>query len=97
MIDFFSLNSNQPLQCDHEEELAPYEFEEQLNRPPIVLLNQSPIVSVTTGQGQPASVVSITQAPIISVTSTTAPMTSLLVGNAQRREMSPMIETHQQV
>ena len=93
MIDFFSLNSNQPLQCDHEEELAPYEFEEQLNRPPIVLLNQSPIVSVTT----PASVVSITQAPIISVTSTTAPMTSLLVGNARKREMSPMIKTHQQI
>ena len=83
------LSCHQSNQCDHEEELAPYKFEEHQ---PIMLVNQTPTVSVIACHGQPALDVSITQAPII-VTSTSAPMTPLSV--AQQREMSPMIETHE--
>ena len=61
-------------QLQFEEELAPYD---SMEIQPAVLVNQNPIVSVTTGQSDFNSamvstpVVSIMQAPIISVTSPT--------------------------
>jgi len=77
-----------------------------LETQPVVLVNQTPIVSVTTGDSQSnpvmvqsGPIVSIMQAPIISVTSPPVQVTASLPVTQRERTSSrlDMIEKHQQV
>lgn len=90
-------HSYHELEC--EEELAPYEVINNNESPEtksLVLVNQTPIISVTTLQAQ-SKPVTVMQAPIISVTSTPVQVTASLPVT-QREHTSPRLNiTEQQV